>query len=174
MVTDHGLLVSQSLPLRRICGHWHTVTDPKINRLSVLAFPPWGGTDWGREGTRKFSRSISLSWLYTCTAISLSHTFSCGATQQSSCLTKLCVHTWGHACAWGTYMRLYMCVRGCELQRECKCQTKPIHPFISETGLFNSGRSCRPRQQTKTMITCSFGKGHSKGLSSRGNSPSPM
>lgn len=29
--TDQGLLVSKSFPFRRICSHWHTVTDPKIN-----------------------------------------------------------------------------------------------------------------------------------------------
>ncbi len=60
-----------------------------------------------------------------------------------------------------------------ELQRERRCQTKPIWPFISGACLFNSGQ-CRPWQQTKTLITCSFGKGHSEGLSGRGNSPSSM
>lgn len=37
--TYQGLLVSQSLPLRRICSHWHAVTDPRITTLDTPAFP---------------------------------------------------------------------------------------------------------------------------------------
>lgn len=37
--TYQGLLVSQSLPLRRICSHWHAVTDPKITSLDTPTFP---------------------------------------------------------------------------------------------------------------------------------------
>lgn len=106
-VTDQGLLISKSLPLRRICGHWHTVTYPKINCLSVLAFPPWGGTDWGHIHTQVLSISLSLlhtrlSWLHAHIGISLSHSPS-RVVQHSSLVAQL-----SSVCVWTRFLYVHV------------------------------------------------------------------
>lgn len=164
-VTDQGLLISQSLPLRRICGHWHTVTYPKINRLSVLAFPPWGGTDWGHTQVLSLTLSLTHTVFLASRAhrhLSLTHTPS-HVVQHSSPVAQLgsvCVHVCACARALGMCFCFCecLCVSGdwnevVNYKERSRCQSKPsLASLAGQTCLIvvhlvapgNSLRLCSP------------------------------